>query len=178
MEASRGKERTHISPAISPPNIYFFKRKEREQGHPKDEGDAALTRRILVGYDGTEQANRALELAMNLNLHQDSELHMAFVIQKPPEIADPVPDEMLEYLRKAGEKILSNAVSIAKRKYENSIPHLESGDPAEKLLELADKLRPDLVVLGMVKHSTSEKIIGTVSSHFLKARRYAILVVP
>jgi nucleotide-binding universal stress UspA family protein len=55
---------------------------------------------------------------------------------------------------------------------------LEIGNPVERLLELADKLNPQLVVLGIPKHSSSESLIGTVSSQFLRSRRYPILLVP
>jgi nucleotide-binding universal stress UspA family protein len=135
-------------------------------------------RRILVGYDGTEESARALELAISLNEQYEAELHLAFVVQKPPQMADPVPDEVIESLRRLGEETLTNAARLVKKRFENPITHLEIGNPGEKLLDLANSLKPELVVLGMVKHTTSEKILGTVSSHFLKARRHPILVVP
>jgi nucleotide-binding universal stress UspA family protein len=55
---------------------------------------------------------------------------------------------------------------------------LESGNPGEKLLELADRLKPDLVVLGTLQRSTSKKLLGPVSSSFLRVRRYPLLIVP
>jgi len=52
------------------------------------------------------------------------------------------------------------------------------GNPGEKLLELAERLKPDLVVLGTLRHSASERLLGTVSSYFLKSRAYPLLIVP
>lgn len=135
-------------------------------------------RKILIGYDGTEQSIRALELAINLNEQYNAELHLALVMQKPSQIADPVPDEFLEALRRTGENTLADGARLVRQGLEEPVTHLETGNPSEKLLELADKLKPDLIVLGMIKHTTSEKILGTVSSRFLRIRRYPILVVP
>ena len=56
--------------------------------------------------------------------------------------------------------------------------HLDFGSPPEKLLELADKIIPDLVVIGIAKHPASERILGTVSSLFFRTRRYPVLGVP
>lgn len=135
-------------------------------------------RRILVGYDGSEQSIHALELAISLNEQYNAELHLVFVVQKPSGVADPVPDGVIDSLRRAGEDTLSNGVRLVRQEFEEPITHLETGNPSEKLVELADTLKPDLVVLGMIKHTTSEKILGTVSSNFLRTRKYPILVVP
>lgn len=135
-------------------------------------------RKILIGYDGTEQSVRALELVISLNEQYNAELHLAFVVKKPQEIADPVPEEVIDAIRKAGEHTLSNGARIVRQEFAEPVTHLETGNPSEKLLELADKLKPVLVVLGMTKHTTSEKILGTVSSNFLRSRKHPILVVP
>lgn len=135
-------------------------------------------RKILIGYDGTEQSVRALELAINLNEQYNAELHLAFVLKKPSDIADPVPDEVIDALRKAGERTLSNGARLVRQELEEPVTHLEIGNPSEKLLELADKLKPVLVVLGMNRHTTTERILGIVSSNFLRSRKHPILVVP
>jgi nucleotide-binding universal stress UspA family protein len=135
--------------------------------------------RILVGYDGSEQAARALDFAIDLaTLTEDSEIHLAYVVQKPGGIPDPVPDEVIDSLRKTGEEELMSAEKLVKREFVKTVIHIESGNPGERLLQLADQVKPDLVVLGTLKHSTSERLLGTVSSFFLKSRRYPLLIVP
>ena len=93
-------------------------------------------------------------------------------------MADPIPDEVLDSLEKKGLDSLSNAERSVRKQFCKPVTHLEIGNPVEKLLELADKLKPQLVVLGIAKHSSSESLIGTVSSRFLRSRRYPILLVP
>lgn len=134
--------------------------------------------RVLVGYDGTEHSERALRFAVGINDDYETEIHLAFVVNEPARMADPIPDEVLDSLEKKGLVSLSNAERLVRKQFRKPVIHLEIGNPVEKLLELADKLNPQLVVLGIAKHSSSESLIGTVSSQFLRSRRYPILLVP
>jgi nucleotide-binding universal stress UspA family protein len=134
--------------------------------------------RVLVGYDGTEHSERALQLAVRINDDYETEIHLAFIVNEPAGMADPIPDEVLDSLEKKGLDSLSNAERFVRKQFRKPVTHLEIGNPVEKLLELADKLNPQLVVLGIAKHSSSESLIGTVSSRFLRSRRYPILLVP
>ncbi len=137
--------------------------------------------KILVGYDGTDQAMRALEFAINLlqdNIPQSMEIHLVYVVEKPRSVVDPVPDEVMTSLQKAATEILSNGARIVKKRLGNPVVHLEVGSPPQKILELADKLKPDLVVVGIANHPAVERILGTVSSLLFKTRRHAVLGVP
>jgi len=136
-------------------------------------------RKILVGYDGSDQARRALEFAITLGAHDGGvEIHIACVVQKPGGVPDPVPEGVMDSLKTAAREELLDAGRVVTKSLAAPIIHLETGNPGEKLLELADKIKPDLVVLGTLKHSASERLLGTVSSFFLKSRRYPLLVVP
>ena len=134
--------------------------------------------RVLVGYDGTEHSERALQFAIGINDDYETEIHLAFIVNEPAGMADPMPDEVLDSLEKRGLDNLSNAERFVRNQFRKPVTHLEIGNPVEKLLELADKLNPQLVILGIAKHSSSESLIGTVSSRFLRSRRYPLLLVP
>ena len=134
--------------------------------------------RVLVGYDGTEHSERALQFVVGINDYYETEIHLAFIVNEPAGMADPIPDEVLDSIEKKGLDSLSNAERLVRKQFRKPVTHLEIGNPVEKLLELADKLNPQLVVLGIAKHSSSESLIGTVSSRFLRSRRYPILLVP
>jgi len=126
-----------------------------------------------------EQSGRALEFALDIAKQTASpEIHVAYVIQKPARAPDPVSDEAIALLRRSGEESLQNAQRLVKKSLANAIIHLEIGDPGEQLLELANRVKPDLIVLGTLRHSATEKLLGTVSSHFLKTRQYPLLIVP
>ncbi len=137
-----------------------------------------VVEKVLVGYDGTQHSKHALQFAIGINDDYDTEIHLAFIVQEPAGIAAPIPDEVLESLQRRGQESLLNAERSVRKQFRKPVTHLEIGNPAEKLLELADKLKPRLVILGIVKHSSSESLIGTGSSYFLRSRRYPILLVP
>jgi nucleotide-binding universal stress UspA family protein len=140
-----------------------------------------MTLRFLIAYDGRGESSRALEFAIRLKQQQSEpiEFHLAYVVEEPAGVADPVPEELLASLKKRGDEILSNGARfVRKQLLETPFVHLEFGSPPQKLQELADRLRPDLVVLGIARHPPSEKILGTVSSAFFNARKYPVLGVP
>ncbi len=134
--------------------------------------------RVLVGYDGTKHSERALEFAVGMNDDYETEIHLAFIVNEPAGMADPIPDEVLDSLQKKGLDSLANAERLVRKQFHKPVTHLEIGNPVERLIELADKLKPQLVVLGITKHSSSESLIGAVSSRFLRSRKYPILLVP
>jgi len=139
--------------------------------------------KILVGYDGTEESVRSLEFATKLLFDgstptQLPEFHLAYVLEEPRGISDPVPDEVMESLRRTGEEILSNGARVIKKQFGKPFTHLELGSPPERLLEIAERLHPDLIVIGIRPHTTSEKVLGSVSALLFKSKKYAVLGVP
>ena len=59
----------------------------------------SLLRKLLVGYDGSAQSERALAFAVEIASHDEgSMIHIACVVQKPAGAPDPVPDELMESL--------------------------------------------------------------------------------
>ncbi len=134
--------------------------------------------KIMIGYDGSESSERALELAIDLAKQCDAEIHLVFVVNEPTGMMNPIPDEVYQSLVNIGERTLLNAIQQVKKQFLKYITHLETGNSGEKLLELADEIKPDLIIIGAIKHSSSEKLLGTVSSHFLKSRKHPILLVP
>lgn len=136
-------------------------------------------RKILVGYDGSDQVARALDFAITIAAQSGgAEIHIAFVVQKPGGAPDPVPEEVMDSLKAAAREELLDAGRRVTKSLATPVIHLETGNPAERLLELADRVKPDLVILGTLQHSASERLLGTVSSFFLKSRRYPLLIVP
>jgi nucleotide-binding universal stress UspA family protein len=141
-----------------------------------------MPRKFLIAYDGREESVRALEFAIRLAQQQSegepTELHLAYVVEEHAGIADPVPEELLDSLIKRGDEVLSNGARFVRKQLETPFVHLEFGSPPQKLLELADHLKPELVVLGIARHPPTEKILGTVTSSFFNARKYPVLGVP
>ena len=93
---------------------------------------AARPRRVLVGYDGSESAQRALDAAAGL-MGYGSTLAVASVARSGGEPADAALDEARELLLKRHV-----SASYVQR----------HGDAADQLVDLAQMLGADLIVVG------------------------------
>ncbi|MDF1728312.1 MAG: universal stress protein [Sulfitobacter sp.] len=115
-----------------------------------------MFKKILVAYDGSEHAERALEVAADLAKNQGAALHLAHVpqIDMPPivlgayvaQLDAPPTDEQVQA---AGQKLVEKASATAKV---HGVPieevHLSRGAPADHVLRTAEKIDADLIVAG------------------------------
>lgn len=113
---------------------------------------------IVVGYDDTEPAKRALERTADLATAFGAKVVVSSVASAihgrgigPVDPVDP-PELHREELRRA-EAIL------AKRGVEAELD-LALGDPADHLVQLTDALRADLLVVGARESHLVERMLG------------------
>jgi nucleotide-binding universal stress UspA family protein len=133
---------------------------------------------IVVGYDGSDAAERALRRAAEIaepfsgRLLVVSVTGLAFepAVELAPPATGPVapagtvplpqpvlaPPEPEELARRQLERART---SLASRKLETEYV-VELGDPAERLLEVADQRGADLVVVGSREHGFLERLLG------------------
>ncbi len=119
---------------------------------------------IVVGYDGTEPADRALERAAELAEAFGSKLIVTTVV--------PVEDEVspVEELRRARTLLQEKGLAV---EYQPAI-----GEPADALVEVAEKYGPDLIVVGTRDPGAVQRMLGqSVSQAVLRQARCNVLVV-
>lgn len=116
--------------------------------------------RILVGYDGSEDGERAVSFAAELALRFDADLIIAHVMAQPGGFTAtesiPVYSRVEEVyraehdvMREAADRIVDQAVSVADRQgYSNPTTVLLVGSPAPQLAKAATAHRADAVVVG------------------------------
>jgi nucleotide-binding universal stress UspA family protein len=136
---------------------------------------AVRARSILVGYDGSEAAERALDAAAELAGYGST---LAVV-----SVARGREDERIEYdgtngsvgrssalLREARERLLRRQVTAR---------YLEPvGEPAEMLVETARELDADLIVVGRRNQSALQRLVlGSVSAKVVRRAPCDVLVV-
>ena len=133
--------------------------------------------KIVVGMDGSQQAERALGLACELANKYDSEIHLVHT-PEPQTVAfamgalagyhavTTMPSE--QDVDAAREKILTLARSIAEE-HDQKITqtYMELGDPADQIIACAEACGADLIVTGrrglgslgsLLQGSTSQRI--------------------
>lgn len=137
---------------------------------------------VLVAYDGSAQAQSALDRAADLvRSTLGARLSIAYVYQIPNFVVGEAivvaPVRMdLEQLSDA-ERILEDARARA-----SGVPieasALLQGDPAEALLEYADEHRADLIVIGSRGFGTlKELFLGSVSHYVVQHATIPVLVI-
>lgn len=139
-------------------------------------------RNILVGYDESLPAKRALALAEEMALQSGARLLLLTVLPIPPamgmEIAfsPPIPTELeivdtRRALEREAERIRAQGRHVDVL--------VELGDPGRSLLDVAQRFESDLIVLGRSgKGAIARAVMGSVTTTMLHATRKPILVVP
>jgi nucleotide-binding universal stress UspA family protein len=147
-------------------------------------GKEETVNRILVATDGSPSALQAVELGLELAAEQEAKLIFVHVAPRfevlpfpvtgigsaPVKVAREPDDHDLEPLREA--------VRLAEERAVPSESRLLVGDPAKKIVELADSTRVDLIVVGSHGHgAVSSTLLGSVSHGILHRTKRPVLIV-
>jgi len=135
---------------------------------------AARARNILVGYDGSEAAQRALDAAADL-VGYGSALSVVTVATRPE---DEPGDNGGPAAHDRARELLGDARALLLRR-QVTARYLEPvGDPAEMLMETARELDADLIVVGRRDQNALRRIVlGSVSAKVLRRAECDVLVV-
>lgn len=133
---------------------------------------------ILVGCDGSPQAEKAAQLAFSMAKAMDSKV-LLFAVARPPEPAtsvevEAVLDDAKEHYEAAFQKLLQ-AAQADNVEVETEIA---VGHPAEQIIHKAEVMKADLVILGRRGTSLFEKwILGSVSERVLRYAHCPVMVI-
>lgn len=134
-------------------------------------------RRILVGYDGSQEAEKALELALAVASGMGSKVTVLAVAQLPEPF---VAVELRAALDDAHEHFDRKLQKIAVAAGENGITvetAIVAGNPAEQIIRRAEKERSDLIVVGRRGISTIQKLVmGSVSERVMQHAPCPVMV--
>lgn len=133
-------------------------------------------KKILVGFDGSEGSEQALNRAMML-LDEYGELFLLAVIPSPADKAF-VDDEMYQKIKKKAEILINDVISDVGQHEFTISGMVEEGDPAAKIIDVSNNLNVDLIVLG--SKGTSELgqyLIGSVANKVVQYAHKPVMVV-
>jgi nucleotide-binding universal stress UspA family protein len=135
--------------------------------------------KILHGNDGSEPAFRALALALNIAKQNAAVLHVVCVEEVPylPEYIE----EVREETRAAGRRfrgVIQRARGMADQHEVELHTHVLAGHPVRTIVELADRLGADLLIIGATGHSQLyERMIGSRADRLVHLASCPVLVV-
>ncbi|MCQ4342611.1 MAG: universal stress protein [Sulfolobaceae archaeon] len=141
-----------------------------------------MFKRIVVAYDGSDHAIKALNTAIELAKAFDSKLDVVEVVDTAALLGmgfAPIPSDVIAQIYNKAQ----NDVEQAKKKAQEAgvkdvTSQVLEGDPATSIIEYASKNGADLIVIGSRGLSTFKRLIlGSVSSKVVQESRVPVLVV-
>jgi nucleotide-binding universal stress UspA family protein len=133
---------------------------------------------MLVGYDGSPQSEKAVEVAFSLADCIDSTV-LIFAVARPPEPAtsvelEAVLDDAKEHYQEGFKKILEKA-----RAHDLDVKmDMAVGHPGEQIIHRAELDKIDLIILGRRGRSMiSRMMLGSVSERVLRYAHCPVMVV-
>ena len=133
-------------------------------------------KKILLGFDGSGGSEQALNKAMMM-IDEFGELFILAVI---PSITDKafVDEDMYQKMKKKAENLIHDVIEDI-GDHEFSITGMvEEGDPASIIIDISNRLKVDLIVLG--SKGTSELgqyLIGSVANKVVQYAHKPVMVV-
>ncbi len=141
-----------------------------------------MFKRIVVAYDGSDHAIKALNTAIELAKAFNSKLDVVEVVDTAALLGmgfAPIPSDVIAQIYSKAQ----NDVEQAKKKAQEAgvkdvTSQVLEGDPATSIIEYASKNGADLIVMGSRGLSTFKRLVlGSVSSKVVQESRIPVLVV-
>lgn len=138
--------------------------------------------KIVVAYDGSKAAEKALHQAIMLSQDTYSTILEIIHVYNFPTIVigeaiiSPAPNREFA-LYNAAQSVADRATELVKHLPLASVI-LKQGDPAKTILEYADETGCDLIIIGSHGHgSILDIVLGSVSHDVIKHANVSVLVV-
>jgi nucleotide-binding universal stress UspA family protein len=138
-----------------------------------------MFKKILHANDGSDQAFKALVLAIEIAKQNGAELHMVSVEEIPS-----MPNSIEEVRETTGiaarrfHTVLQKARAMAHERGLTLQTHVLAGHPVRTVIDLACNLGIDLLVIGATGHSALyERMIGSRADRIIQLASCPVLVV-
>lgn len=137
-----------------------------------------MINKLLVAYDGSEQAKKAFDLAIDIAAKYGAEVFVISVA-RPPEPANDVETEAIlesatDYYEKHFAELKEDAIAAG------IVPQFEVlvGHPADQIVHYANEKEVDMIVMGHRGKSFVERwLLGSVSKRVLSYAHCTVTVV-
>ena len=141
--------------------------------------------KILLATDGSDEATRATEAAVELSKQSGSEIHVAYVLPAPAQLighhlySNEMRESVLGGAEREAERFLKErAEQIGADGGKLAETHLRSGEPDKEILRLAEELGAGLIVIGSRGlGAVSRALMGSVSESVIRHAHCPVFVV-
>ncbi|WP_188596821.1 universal stress protein [Thermocladium modestius] len=141
-----------------------------------------MLKKILVAIDGSPQSSKALDIAIDMAKRFESKLYIVHVIEEQKYMLainyPPAYPEMVDSLLKNAKELLDEAAKKAMEQGVNAEQLLERGDAASKIIDAADNLCVDMIVMGSRGlRGVTKFLLGSVSERVVKYSKRPVMVI-
>ncbi|AAY80951.1 universal stress protein [Sulfolobus acidocaldarius DSM 639] len=141
-----------------------------------------MFKKIVVAYDGSDNANRALDVAIDLAKKYDAKLDVVQVVDTSALLGmglAPVPNDLIQQVYSKAKSDVENAKSKATNQGIKEVDGIVlEGDPASSIVEYSSKSGANLIVTGSRGLSTFKRLLlGSVSTKIAQESRIPVLIV-
>ena len=136
--------------------------------------------KILVAHDGSKSSDKALKKALELAANSKASITIVSVIPELylTELSDLERNRILAALSKETADAMEKIRKSLSGKSIEVKTVIRQGDPAEKILETAQKMKVDIIITGSHgRHGTKKFLMGSVSSKVVDYSKCPVLVV-
>lgn len=137
-----------------------------------------MVERILLGFDGSDASSKAFDMAVAMTQHYRAPLHV-LVVAETLGIGDEAESAaVVEHSRHYHDALLRDLRDRIDRSGIQAHLEMPVGHPAQKILEHAERLQIDLIVLGHRGHGALDRWrLGSVTHRVISYAECAVLVV-
>lgn len=133
---------------------------------------------ILLAIDGSPDAGRASQAAVELSQRTGSELHLVHVGEYRPTYLAQTEDEPAQLREAARDLLEREARKVSEAGGAVAEAHLRVGQPAEQIVDLSEELGAGVIVVGSRGLSTLRRaLMGSVSESVVRHAHCPVFVV-
>lgn len=140
-----------------------------------------MYKKILVAFDGSDGSKKAFRAALDLAIHNGRALSVVSVVEDLPRYAEEAigdVDEALEQAQRHFDFLIEELERRAKANDVQVTRHVLPGHAVEVVVDLAEKEKVDLIVLGGLGHSRIlRRLAGGTGSQITYHAPCSVLVV-
>jgi nucleotide-binding universal stress UspA family protein len=143
--------------------------------------EGIIVKRILVGVDGSETAEKALRFATEIAAPFHAELVVLYVVSPPVYPAEIYPIAFAEIEKEAkqfGQTIVQRALESIAKAGVTARAEVVPGSPAETIADAGERLGADLVAVGSRGLGAVKRVfLGSTSDRLIHICKRPVLVV-
>ena len=140
------------------------------------ERNRIIMKRILVGFDGSNGSENALDKALML-IEENGEIILLAVVPSGPDQIF-LEKDMYKKMKEKANLIIKEKINNIRSNKFNTTGLVEEGDPSAKIIDISKKLNVDLIVLGSIGRSKiGWYTLGSVANRVVQYAHTPVMIV-